>query len=80
MSNIPENRISQDSKLLKIKQPKIHSPEKMVLQDSFPYAFRLIIKFMLLFKYENWMTPKIARTGSPHPLKNVRKFVQPAQK
>ena len=50
----PRKRITQDPNSPKIKQPKIHSLQKMVLQDSFPYGFRrMIIKLMLLFKYRN---------------------------
>ena len=77
--------ISQEKELLKTQTPQKLGNRKFIVFKKWFFRIRvltyfggLIIKLMLQFKYRNWMTPKIARTG--FPLKNVKTFAQPAQK
>ena len=70
MSNIPENRITQDSNPHKLTNRKFVASKKWFFRICFlTHLGGLIIKLMLLFKYKNLMTPKIPHTGSISPLK-----------
>ena len=72
-------QIPQKIELLKTQTPQIWNNRKfiapkMVLKDSFPCYFKMLyshfgwlLSSSYRFKYKNWMTLKIARTGSAAP-------------